>query len=115
MRRAALFSLLSKKLKDKELVVLDKFEISLPKTREIFSIFQNLRGNAGIYNIGIKGGRSLAALPKNDAVRRSIKNLPYVSCIEPRNLNVAELLNNKYLVMDMDSIAELKTVYKTKK
>lgn len=107
MRRAALFSLLSKKTKDKELVIFDEFKILRPKTKEVFSIFKNLRSGANVYNAGIKGGRSLTALPKNEELKRSMKNLPYISYIEPRNLNIAELLNNKYLVMDKSSVEEL--------
>lgn len=111
MKRAALFSLLSRKLKDKELVILGKFEILHPKTKEIFSIFQNLRSGANIYNIGMKGGKSLAAFPKNGDVKRAIKNLPYVSYIEPRNLNVMELLHNKYLVLDKPGVEELSKIF----
>lgn len=111
MRKAALFSLLSRKTKDKELVIFDEFKISQPKTKKVFSIFKNLRSAANVYNAGIKGGRSLTALPKNEELKRSMKNLPYVSYIEPRNLNIAELLNNKYLVMDKKSIKELESVF----
>lgn len=111
MRRAAVFSLLSRKTKDKELVIFDAFRLSRPKTKEVFSIFKNLRSVANVYNAGIKGGRSLVALPKNAELKRSIKNLPYISYIEPRNLNIAELLNNKYLVMDKKSIKELENVF----
>lgn len=111
MRKAALFSLLSKKAKDREIVILDEFKISQPKTKEAFSIFKNLRGAADIYNIGIKGGRSLVALSKNETLKKSIKNLPYISYIEPRNLNITELLNNKYLVSDKLSVKELEKTF----
>src|SRR3990172_7343202 len=107
MRRGALLSLLSRKLKDKEVVVLDDFRLSSSKTKEAFGVFKNLRHSAKIYNIGIKGGRVLAALParpaggpKKAGIERPLHNLPFVNYIEPRNLNIAELLNNKYLVLD---------------
>lgn len=112
MRRGALLSVLSRKLKDKELVMLDKFEIAEPKTKEAFAIFEILRSAVGIYNIGVKGGRAILALPKNEPVKRAVKNLPYVSYIEPRNLNVRELLQNKYLVIDRSSVEELGKVFK---
>ena len=107
MRRGALLSLLSRKLKDKELIVLDEFKISHPKTKEAFSIFKQFRSAEGIYNIGAKGGKSLVAIPNSKLLKRIVRNLPYVSYTEPRNLNVVELLNNKYLVMDRSSIEEL--------
>jgi large subunit ribosomal protein L4 len=112
MRRTALLSLISKKTKDGELVVLDAFNITQLKTKEAFLVFKNLRNKANIHNVGIKGGRSLIAFPAKNAVKRLINNLEYVSYIEPRNLNVAELLNNKYLVIDHAGIEELKKVFK---
>jgi len=114
MRRAALFSLLSRKLKDKEVVVLDLFKLEEPKTKDAFNIFKNLRNSAGIYNIGVKGGRSLLALPTGELAKRAVNNLPFVSYIEPRNLNVMELLRNKYLVLDKSSVEELGKNLKTK-
>lgn len=114
MRRGALFSLLSRKLKDKEVVVLDEFQTSHSKTKEAFIIFKNLRESAEIYNIGVKGGKSLLALPKREVIKRAINNLPHVSYIEPRNLNVMELLNNKYLVLDKSSIEELAKTFNSK-
>lgn len=111
MRRGALTSLLSRKLKDKEVVVLDNFALPRPKTKEAFNVFKNLRNSAEIYKIGEKGGRALLALPKTEAPKRATRNLPYVSYIEPRNLNVMELLRNKYLVLDKSSIKELEKTY----
>src|SRR3989338_10864919 len=88
MRRGALLSLLSRKLKDKEVVVLDEFKLAQPKTKEVFNIFKNLRSEAEIYKIGEKGGRALISLPKAEEPKRASKNLPFISYIEPRNLNI---------------------------
>ena len=111
MRRGALFSLLSRKLKDKEVMVLDDFKIGQPKTKEAFNIFKNLRSEAEIYKIGEKGGRVLLAFSRTEEPKRAVKNLPHVSYIEPRNLNVRELLHNKYLVLDKSGIKELEKTY----
>ncbi len=110
MRRGALLSVLSRKLKDKEVVVLDEFKPARQKTKEIFNIFKNLRNVGDIYNLGVKGGRALLALVSGDA-KRATHNLPFVNFIEPRNLNVMELLNNKYLILDKSSIGELSKMF----
>ncbi|KKS96543.1 50S ribosomal protein L4 [Candidatus Giovannonibacteria bacterium RIFCSPLOWO2_01_FULL_43_160] len=110
MRRGALFSLLSRKLKDKEIILIDNFEMAKSKTREAFNIFKNLRTTGDIYNLGIKGGKALLALAKGDA-KRAVHNLPFVNFIEPRNLNVSALLQNKYLILDKASIKELEKTY----
>lgn len=113
MRQGALLSVLSRKLKDNEIVVLNEFKLAQPKTKEAFSIFKNLRSTGKIYNIGIKGGKAILALPKSE-VKRAVRNLSLVSYIEPRNLNVMELLNNKYLVIDRSSVEELVKVLNSK-
>lgn len=111
MKRGALFSSLSKKLKDKEIIFFDKFVLENYKTKEASLVFKNLRNKASIYRIAEKGGKSLIALIKNKDIERSLLNLPFISHIEPRNLNTSALLKNKYLVLDKSSIEELKKVY----
>lgn len=111
MKRGAFFSVLSKKLKEKEIVFLDQFILSAPKTKEVNLVFKNLRENAKIYRIGEKGGKSLVAVPKNKEVERSLNNLLFVSYAEPRNLNTSTLLKNKYVIFDASSIEELKKTY----
>lgn len=110
MRRRALLSLLSRKLKEKEVIVLDDFKLAQPKTKEVFNIFKNLRTAGDIYNLGIKGGKALLALAKGDA-KKAVHNLPFVNFIEPRNLNVPALLQNKYLILDKSGIKELEKTY----
>lgn len=114
MRRGALFSLLSRKLKEKEIILIDNFEITKPKTKEAFNIFKNLRSAGDIYNLGIKGGRALLALARGDA-KKAVHNLPFVNYIEPRNLNVSALLQNKYLILDKSSIKELEKIHPVRK
>ena len=110
MRRGALVSLLSRKLKEKEIILIDNCEMAKPKTREAFNIFNNLRTAGGIYNLGVKGGKALLALVKGDA-KKAVRNLPFVNFIEPRNLNVSALLKNKYLILDKSSVKELEKTY----
>lgn len=111
MKRGAFFSSLSRKLKDKEIIFLDQFILENYKTKEANLVFKNLRNKANIYRIAEKGGKSLIALTKNKDIERSLRNLPFVSHVETRNLNTSMLLKNKYLVLDKSSIEELKKVY----
>ena len=111
MKRGALLSLLSRKLKDKEIIILDSFHLSQPKTQEVFSIFKNLRTVGGIYNLGIRGGKAILALPKNEVAIRASKNLPFISFMESRNLNLLALLKNKYLVLDKSGVETLEKTF----
>src|SRR3990167_8081418 len=89
MKKSAFFSVLSKKLKEKEVVFLDQFILQNPKTKEASSVFKNLRDKANIYRIAQKGGKVIAAIPKNEMSARSLRNLPFVEYMEPRNLNTS--------------------------
>ena len=111
MKRGALFSLLSKKLKEKEIVFLDKFSLEKQKTKEAITVFKNLRESAKIYRVGERGGKSLVAVPKNKEIERALNNLSFVSYEEPRNLNTGALLKNKYIIFDKSSIEELIKTY----
>ncbi|MDP2668630.1 MAG: 50S ribosomal protein L4 [bacterium] len=114
MKRGALFSLLSKKLKEKELVLVDNFGLAHPKTKEVFLVFKNLRDKGNVYRVGEKGGKALLAIPREEKVLRASRNLPNISYVEPRNLNVAGVLHNKYLLLDKAGVEELAKTYKAK-
>ncbi len=106
MKRLALFCVLSGKLKDKELFVLDKLELKTPKTKLMAEIIKNLREKL------LKKGRILIALPqKNEVIERATRNLPNVETIEARNLNVLDLLNHKYLILLKDSVKVIKDTF----
>lgn len=114
MKRGALFSLLSKKLKEKEVVLVDNFVLSQPKTKEVFMVLKNLRETGKVYRIGEKGGKAILAVPREEKVLRASRNLQNISYIEPRNLNVAEVLHNKYLLLDKSGVEELAKIYSPK-
>jgi len=106
MKRLALFCVLSGKLKDNELFVLDKLELERPKTKLMAEIIKNLREKL------LKKGRILIALPqKNETIERATRNLPNVETIEARNLNVLDLLNHKYLILLKDSVKVIKDTF----
>jgi len=111
MKRGAFFSVLSRKLKDNEVVLMDSFLPTTAKTKESVAIFKNLRETGNIYRIGAKGGRAIVAVPQNDSVQRSVNNLEYIKYIEPRNLNTSTLLDSKYVLFDINSISELTKTY----
>jgi large subunit ribosomal protein L4 len=101
MRRKALFMVLSQKLKDKQLVVLDKIE-SEGKTKEMAKSLAKLPCN---------GQATLVALPNYDKkIFLATRNIKKTSIEDARNLNVLQLLNYKYLLLTKESI---KTIEKT--
>jgi large subunit ribosomal protein L4 len=102
MRRKALLMVLSQKVKDNQLVVLDKIELEKGKTREMASSLKKLP---------CKEHSTLIAMPNYDKkVFLAARNIKKTSIEDARNLNVLELLNHKYLLLTKESI---KTIEKT--
>ena len=103
MRRKALFMVLSQKLKDNQLLVLDKFSMEKPKTKEVAKILAKLPS---------KNQSLLIALPEyNKNTILSARNIKKTSIEDARNLNVLDLLNTKYLLLTKESIKTIKDTF----
>lgn len=106
MKQKALLVSLSQKLRDKEILILDKLEFKEPKTKEGARVFKNLSAIPGYETIAKK--TTLVALAgKNEKTRRALRNLPKISTEEARNLNALDLLSFKYLVILQDGLKTL--------
>ncbi len=106
MARKALFMVLSSKIKDKQLLVLDTIKLEKPKTKEMAVILKNLS------SLMAKKPTILLIVPSmEDNVKRSSKNLPNLSTVEARNLNPLEVLSYKYLVLVKDSVDALNKTF----
>ncbi|MBU1177223.1 50S ribosomal protein L4 [Patescibacteria group bacterium] len=108
MKQKALFMALSSKVKDKEMVLLDKLEIKEVKTKSMTSILNNLKDK-------LKKDLTksvLIVLPKTDLkVIRANNNIAKTKTIRADSLNVLDVLNYKYLLMVQDSIDVIKKTY----
>jgi len=96
MRRKALFMILSEKARNKNLLVLDNIDLATGKTKEMAKILSKLP---------CKGFSTLIALPNYDKkIFLASRNIKKVSINEARNLNILDLLNNKYLLIPKETI-----------
>jgi len=103
MRRKALFMVLSQKVKDKQLVVLDKIELEKGKTKEMAKSLQKLPCNSQA---------TLIALPNYDKkIFLASRNIKKTSIEDARNLNVLQLLSHKYLLLTKDSIKTIENTF----
>lgn len=99
-------ALLSQKLRENEILFLDKIETKSGKTKEAKDILNDLKKIGGFEKLGSKGGKAIlvAAGEKDKTIKRAFANLPYLETKESRNLNIADLANFKYLVVPKDEI-----------
>lgn len=108
MKRKALFMVLSGKVKNNLLILLDKLEIEKPKTKLIVEIIKNLKSK--IKNF--QKGSVLIVLPKMDKnIILAARNIFNVKTIQATDLNALELLSFKYLLMPKDSIKVIKNTF----
>lgn len=102
-RRKALFCALSAKLANKQIIIVDKIELSDSKTKNMVAVFSKLPYEKNM----------LLALPaKNENVERSASNLPYVKTILADYLNIKDILKYKTLVIVKDSLDKVNALAK---
>ena len=102
-RRKALFCVLSSKLANNDLIIVDNITFNEVKTKNMIDVF-----NALPYN-----EKALLAIPaKNEIIEKSASNLPYVKTILVDYLNIKDLLKYKTLVLLKDSLVKLDNLTK---
>ncbi|MBL7150095.1 MAG: 50S ribosomal protein L4 [Candidatus Pacebacteria bacterium] len=105
MRRKALFMVLSAKAKESLLLVLDNLKIEKPKTKSIAEILNKLF---------LKKGSGLVVLPRMDKnIIKATKNIPRVSTVQAKDLNVLDLLCYKYIMIPKEAIKVIKETFLT--
>ena len=95
-RRLAIKSVLSQKLIDKDLIVLDQLTMSAPKTKEFKSILDGLK---------VEGKVLVVSEDKN--IQYSARNLPNVKVITANGLNVEDVVNYDKLILTKEAIEKI--------
>lgn len=103
MMKKAILIALSAKLKSKNILVLEKIELSEKKTRKFAEIFKNLK---------IKGSALIGFYAKEKDCQLYSRNLKRVINISTSNLNVFDIMNNKNLILSKESVKYLEEKYK---
>ena len=101
MRAKALFMALSRKLKDGELILVDSFGLSAPKTAEAKKALTALSGVKGFERLSSKKNAALVASSvRTLAAQKSFRNIGSVSYESVANLNPVSVLKHKYLILE---------------
>lgn len=101
MRHQALRSALSVKAAESQLVLLDSLELAAPKTKEVLHILNNL---------GVASSALILLPARNEAILRSVRNLPQVRTLVAQYLNVRDLLKYDVVVVPLDSLAVIEGI-----
>jgi len=106
MRRKALFCMLSQKLKDNEIFLIEKFEnfSERPKTKKMVEILKN------IFKEKPKS-LLLVLAKKEDNVLLSARNLPKTKVVLADSLNALDLANYRYLLMEKEALSVIEKTF----
>ncbi len=102
MRAQALFSVLSKKLKDNEIIFVETLSVPSIKTKDAVKVMQNLAKVSGWKTVDAsKKPRILTAIfERNEKTEKSFRNIPTLEIAFLKNLNPFDVLNHKYLLIE---------------
>ena len=101
-KRLAIKSILSSKVLENQLVVVDKFGFNEIKTKNMVNALNGLKVE----------GKALIVLPeKNEIVQRSARNIQGVKTSLINTINVYDLLKYNKLVLTEDTVKKIEEVY----
>lgn len=102
LRRLALYSVLTNKFRNNELVVLEDLNLENYKTKEAVEILNKVNADKKAY---------VVIAESNDKVYRSFKNIEGVDLEKANLINVYDLVRHNKLVITKDAIAKLEEVF----
>ena len=102
MRRLALKGALSAKVRDKELMVLEKLDFEAPKTKKMAQILTAL---------GVESSALVVTHEPEGAMIKSTRNLPGIKTTPANLLNVLDILSHKMLLMTVAAVRKAEQLW----
>jgi large subunit ribosomal protein L4 len=103
VKRLALKSALSNKFQDKNLIVVENFDLKSNKTKDFIETLKNLKINTKALIITCEENENLCLATRNNVL---------VNALNLSNINVLDVVHNDYLVIDEASVKKLEEVLK---
>ena len=101
-RRLAIKSVLSSRLQEEQLIVVDKVEFKEIKTKQMVKALENLKVNE----------KALMILPEqNKNVYMSARNIENLKTITVNTINIFDLLKYTKLILPVETVKKLEEVY----
>ena len=100
-KQAALKSVLTSRVQENKLIVLDELKLDEIKTKKFKEVLDNLKVEKAMVVIG----------EQDQNVICSARNLPKVSTAVVENINVYDILKGDTLVITKDAVAKIEEVY----
>ncbi|WP_461205203.1 50S ribosomal protein L4 [Clostridium sp. DL1XJH146] len=101
MRRTAMKSVLSSKVADNLMVVLDELTVEIPKTKEMIAMIEALKVKKPL----------IVVAESNENVYKSVRNIQGADIIPVNNINVYDILKCENLIVTKEAIEKIEEVY----
>jgi large subunit ribosomal protein L4 len=112
MKRLAMLSVLSQKLRNNEIKFVDSLNIEQPKTKSLFSVARTM---LALDARSKKLDLLMIPVAENKNIFRASRNLVKAKAIAPESLNIYDLMNYKNLFIDQSAIPALARYYSSNK
>ena len=102
VRRLAMKSVLTSKVVENEIIVLDALSMSAPKTKDMIKVLANLKA----------AKKALIVLSEKDEnIIKSAANIPGVKTTLVTEMNVYEILNHTSFILTKEAVNKIEEVY----
>ncbi len=102
VRRLAMKSALSSKLKDGSLTVLDALRFERIRTKSMVKVLADLK---------VEGSALLVLPGPDETVQRSARNIPGIKTVSVNNLNVLDILKFDRFIVTREAVEKVQEVY----
>jgi large subunit ribosomal protein L4 len=102
VKRIAMKSVLTSKVQEGEIIVIDELAFDAPKTKEMIAFLKN---------VGAEKKALIVTAAKDDNVVRSASNIPGVETTYVGRMNVYEILNYTSFILTKDAAEKIGEVY----
>lgn len=101
MRRVAMKSVLTSKVQENEMIVLEDLSLEAPKTKEMIKMINAFEVKKAL----------IVTAESNENVYKSARNIPGVTVVPVNNINVYDLLKYEKLIITKDAVSKIEEVY----
>ena len=102
VKRLALKSVLSSKVAEQEIIVLDELNLENPKTKEMIKVLENIKADKKAL---------IVTADKNDNVVRAAANIPGVKTAFVGIMNVYDVINHNSFIVTKEAVEKIEEVY----
>lgn len=101
-KRAALMDAIASKVADNRMILVEKLELSEPKTRLVSTLLETL---------GVQENALVLIKAENKNLALAARNIPSVKVLRMDNINVYDVLKYRYLITTQDAFGVLQEAY----